>query len=203
MDNPNQLFDNKNPFFIVGLRASGTSILRQIISRCPEVGEVEFEPHDLEFACSTRHLKRYRNSEYHESVIGRFRNNEKIHGAKIALNTGIEALNWRFLDRIFSGSKFVFVKRNPTDNYLSLRNKDKNTVKGALPQDLFVPLQDIIVQSFIDFCEENGGRSCLVDYDKFVLNPDKELKKVGNLLNITIPKNLNNLVHRPKYWSGS
>lgn len=193
--------ENENLFFIIGLRASGTSVIRQMIVRCPEVAKVEFEPHDLMFASSTRHLNRYGHCPYHRSVIRRFKGSEGLYGAKIALNTGIEALNWRFLDRIFDYPKFIFITRNAADNFWSLRNKDKNTVKGILPMDLFKSLRKIIIQSFVDFHEENRKRSCIVDYDKFVLDPDKELEKVSKLLGVFIPTGVKELVHKPKYWS--
>ena len=190
-------------FFIVGLRASGTSILRSLVENCPEVKKVEFEPHDLMFTCSTRHLIRYKHCTYHKRVIQRFLGHKRLYGAKIALNTGVEAMNWRFLDRIYREwePKYIFIRRNPKDNYMSLKNKDEKTVKGVLPEDLFIHLHDIIWNNFVDFHVDYPGRSFLFNYDLFVKDPKPQLSLVESFLNITFPKHTEKKIHKPKFWS--
>lgn len=185
-------------FFIIGIRASGTSILRSLVESCSGVEKVEFEPHDLLFACSTLHLGRYKNCPYHKKVINRFLGHKKLYGAKIALNTGIEAFNWRFLERVYKKQKpkFIFVRRNVLDNYCSLHNKDKDTVKGILPENLFSGMHFLIQEGFT-----TTNESCTFDYDKFVLNPKRELSKIEKLLGVTFPKGTEKLVHKPKFWS--
>ena len=51
-------------FFIIGLRRSGTSILRTLMLRHPDIGGIEFEPHDLWNAIELKHFPRLMESVY-------------------------------------------------------------------------------------------------------------------------------------------
>ena len=55
---------DSTPFFILGMRRSGTSILREIVASHPEVDECLFEPHDLWHAIMMDHFKRFEARPY-------------------------------------------------------------------------------------------------------------------------------------------
>lgn len=189
--------------FIIGLRRSGTSILRKLVLEHPQVLDIKFEPHELLFACRTSHISRYRDSDYHKKVINKYKNANysKYIGAKIVGNPGIEANNWRWLNRHFPNAKFIFIKRNPEDTYASWYKMDKESVRGVCNYEMYKDWYDLINNSFIDFVNKNKDRSCLLSYENLVENADKEMLKVWNTLKVSKIENLNKRVYKPNNWS--
>ena len=47
--------------FIIGMRRSGTSILRKLVELHPEVERIEFEPNELLEVCERIGITRYKN----------------------------------------------------------------------------------------------------------------------------------------------
>jgi len=80
-------------FFIIGMRRSGTSILRELISCHPDVQGCEFETHILRYALQCMEIPRYRGIKWANEEIERFKtahsNTDKRYGIKFALNPGV------------------------------------------------------------------------------------------------------------------
>ena len=173
-------------FFIIGMRRSGTSILRTLISLHPEIENIEFEPHELLFACESIHIPRYNKSQYHIDTINRFKNHyDKWYSAKISLNAGIESLRYRRLEEKFDKPYYVFIKRNCIDTFKSWYKIDnKPTGRGVVPFEMYEPWWKHINHSFYDFIKKNPERGIIVEYEKLVKNADLELEVVWNMLNI-------------------
>ena len=143
---------NNKLLFIIGLRASGTSILRELIEQHPGVHILDFEPHDLLYSVSTYHIARYKNSIYHRNIIEQYRRQDtKYIGAKLAFNIGIEAGKWKFLKRYYPQAKFIFIKRNLQDNYKSWKRKDTKTLNYVLDKDVYEKFWKRINNDFKDY----------------------------------------------------
>jgi len=188
--------------FIIGIRRSGTSILRELVMRHQEIEQIEFEPHELLYVCSTRHIKRYRNSKYHQDVLLHYKQHlgEKWYGAKIALNVGIEALHWKWLDKKFKNCRFVFIVRNLNDTYNSWNKVDAQTLRGIVSKQTYKPFYNHIIKSFQTFNENNRQRSCIIEYEKLIENADNELLKAWKILELSSINGANQLIHKPENW---
>lgn len=190
-----------NNFFIIGMRRSGTSIFRNLVSKHPKVKKILFEPHHLHFAIKVSFLSRYKSDKYVKNTLNNFRNAPKWTGAKFVYNAGIEALNWRKVSKRFPDSKYIFIYRNPEETYKSWIKLDKNTIRGICEKDLYMGFFNKITNSFKDFVKNNTKNSTWIDYKELVLNTDKEIDKVWKLLDIKSIKGLDNYIHKPKNWS--
>lgn len=189
--------------WIIGMRRSGTSILRRLVMSHNDVMNIDFEPHELIYCCRTNHIKRYNNSEYHKKTINKYKdsNYSKYTGAKIAVNVGIEAMNWRWLNRHFPNSKFIFIKRNLEDNFNSWYKQDKKSVRGICSFEMYKDWYNLINNSFVEFNKENPKKSCLLSYESIVDDADKELEKVWDVLDVLRIEGLNRQINKPKNWS--
>lgn len=175
--------------FIIGLRGGGTSIIYHLLKKHYQIA---FEPHELMLAISVLHLKRYKNRQDIWKFIKQF------NGAKIALNPGIMAMEWKRIPNYYPDAKYIFVVRNWLDNYNSLYHKDKDTVRGVVTKTEFKYAYNRIIQSFAEF----EGDSCMFQYDKFIIEPQKEFKKIYDLLNLKSIKYLEKFVRKPKHFEG-
>jgi hypothetical protein len=191
-------------FFVIGLRRSGTSILRQLVMRNPGISGIEFEPHDLWAAVDLSHFDRLmKNPEIrkwvkitiHPYTITR----DKWHGAKFALNPGVKALEWVWLDKTFPGCKFIFIQRNLKSTYNSYYNQDKQSVRGVIDKIAYFILAEKLIINFGNYVRSNPGRACLIDYETMLDNPDAELSKVWKLLNIKPITGLKKLIRKPQF----
>jgi len=189
-------------FFIIGMRRSGTSILRDLISKHPQVDKILFEPYELFHAIAVSHLGRYKNDPYVKKIINDFRNTSaKYKGAKFALNAGIEAMTWRRLALVFPEAKFIFIVRNAEQTYKSWIGQDFNSVRGLCSKELYMGFRHHIVDSFVHFEEKNLNNSSMVSYEFLVENPDEELKEVWKILGIEPITGLKQYMKKPKNWS--
>ena len=173
-------------FFVVGLRRSGTSILRQLILKNKEVGDIDFEPHEINHAASVIKISGYKSNPYYNRVISSFKSRGKFkwYGAKIVYNPGVDAMDWIWLPSVFDETKFIFITRNAQSNYKSYFKADKNIRRGVIPKEAYIPLHKLITDSFKKFNKNNPQRACIVDYDNMLKDSDGELSKVWNLLGI-------------------
>ena len=188
-------------FFIIGMRRSGTSILRDLILKHPEVDSIKFEPYDLWHSIRVSHLGRYKNDPYVKKTIKDFSYAPgKYTGAKFALNAGIEAMTWRRLGLVFPEAKFIFIVRNPEQTYNSWVGQDKNSVRGLCSKELYMGFRQHIVDSFFDFYADRD-KSCIIRYEELVKNPDKEMENVYRLLDIVKMAGLSRFMKKPKNWS--
>lgn len=188
--------------FVIGLRRSGTSILRAILNSHSKI-QLLFEPHELLFTCQTIHIKRYNNNPYHLETINKFKKDYGFwFGAKIAVNCGIEAMNWRWLEEKFDKSHYIFIKRNVDDNYASWAKLDtKIGVRGIVPKEMYVPWWNHINNSFIEFVNKNSNRSYMIDYEKLITIPNEEMNKAWKILNLNPVKYIENMIRKPENWS--
>lgn len=186
-------------FFIIGMRRSGTSILRTMILDHPDVAGIEFEPHPLWHAVDMAHFARFKNRP-EVKEIEKFRQKAagKCYGAKFALNPGVKALEWIWLDKTFPGSKFIFIIRDVRDTYKSYLKQDRKSVRGVIPQQAYFDLHGHTISTFLKFNEENRERSCVVYYERLVENPDIELIKVWDLLETGIKFGYKSMVKLPE-----
>ena len=186
-------------FFIIGLRRSGTSILRNLILKHPEVQEIKFEPYELWHAIRVSHLGRYKNDPYVKKIIEDFRYAPgKYKGAKFALNAGIEAMTWRRLALVFPEAKFIFIVRDAEQTYKSWVEQDLNSIRGLCSKELYIGFRKQIINSFYLL---KNRENCIINYKNLVENPDEEMKKVYQLLNIPKMTNLQKYMKKPKNWS--
>ena len=189
-------------FFIVGMRRSGTSILKDLILKHSQVDKILFEPYQLWHAIRVSHLGRYRNDPYIKKIIKEFSYAPgKYKGAKFALNAGIEAMTWRRLALVFPEAKFIFIVRDAEQTYNSWVGQDKDSVRGLCSKELYMGFREHIVNSFFDFYQKNRNKSCIIHYKELVENPDKEMKKVYKLLDIVRMGGLSKYIKKPKNWS--
>ena len=188
--------------FIIGLRRSGSSILRTLIEKHPEVSELKFEPHELLFTASTQHINRYKDSKYHQKVLDEYRGNEdKYFGAKLVVNPGLETFSWKFLPRMYPEAKFIFINRIPKTNYDSWIKQDKKSVRGIINRGTYNELWCNINYSFIDFTRINPDNACILSYEVLCSNTDKELEKVWKCLDVTPMIGLNKFIKQPEFKS--
>jgi len=189
-------------FFIIGMRRSGTSILRDLILKHPEVQEIKFEPYELWHSIRVSHLGRYKNDPYVKKIIKEFSYAPgKYKGAKFALNAGIEAMTWRRLALVFPEAKFIFIVRDAEQTYKSWVGQDKHSVRGLCSKNLYIGFRHHMVASFLHFEEKNLNISNIVSYEFLVKNPDKELKEVWKLLDLKSINGLQKYIKPPKNWS--
>lgn len=189
-------------FFLIGIRRSGTSIMRKILLASPDVDTVLFEPHPLWHSIMMKHFKRFRGPE-HNNRVNYFRSlgmKGNVAGAKVALNPGIDALDFFWIERVFPEAKFIIVHRDEEDTFQSYVNQDKNIKRGAIPRHIYSPIFNWLQGCLWYFVNCHKDKAVLVSFDKVVENPEKELAKVWKLLKVRPPKDLSSMVHKPKNW---
>jgi len=189
-------------FFVIGIRRSGTSILRDLILKHPEVQEIKFEPYPLWHAIRVSHLGRYKNDPYVKKIIRDFSYSPgKYKGAKFALNAGIEAMTWRRLALVFPEAKFIFIVRDAEQTYNSWVGQDKNSVRGLCSKELYMGFRNHIVSSFMKFHVGDIQRNCLIDYENLVESTDMTMMKIWNMLQVKLIGGLQKYIKIPENWS--
>lgn len=189
-------------FFVIGMRRSGTSILRTLLERNPDIAKVDFEPHPLWNAVDLAHFKRYENYPGVQRTLEDFRNRgrgDKWHGAKFALNPGVKALEWIWLPKTFPGSKIIFIIRNPQDTYQSYFKQDYQSVRGVLPEEIYTPSWHFIVDGFKRYAAANPDTACLVNYDELLLNLAREMSKCWRLLGVRGWTEFGDIIRPPEF----
>lgn len=194
--------------FLIGMRRSGTTILREVVKASPDVGKIFFEPHELFDSIRLIQLRRYQRGFY-QKTVRRFQRefgSAKVwKGAKIALNPGLMAMSWRRLDEVFEElrPRHVFIIRNPADTYKSWVKVDKSNVRGIFDYEMYLPLFRHITGSFEQFTEQHEDRACVVSFDAMVSDPQTELLKIWNLLEARPPSNLEAMIKKPENFGGA
>ena len=192
-------------FFIIGIRRSGTSIVRRLLAMPPEVEKILFEPHDFWHSMMMQHFRRFQG-QFHQIVIDNFRPQGKktIVGAKFALNPGIDALDWRWIPDIYPGAKIIFIARNEADTFASYFKADKDSLRGIVTDRQYSPMFQWLTGSFFDFWQHNQDRSIILNYDNLIKDPAKILAPAWDLLRITpVPKGiLKQMIIKPANMGG-
>lgn len=184
------------------MRRSGTSILRTLLLKHPEISGIEFEPHPLWNAVDLAHFKRYENYPGVQETIKEFKTKGEIggwYGAKFALNPGVKAFEWAWLPKTFPGAKFVFITRDHEARWQSYYREDKDAVRGYIPKHLYFPLSELIEQGFRDFHSKNGGKCCFVQFERLLRNADEELEETWGVFGVSALKGLNGLMRKPHH----
>lgn len=190
-------------FFIIGVRRSGTSILRTLLLKHKMINTIEFEPHPLWFATMMQHFDRFNNEKVWKGIINEFssQGGKTYHGAKFALNPGIDALDWVWLDDVFDKPKFIFIRRSLMDSYKSYWSVDRDIRRGAIDENSYFPAFAFVLRTFERFNYENPGRSCIIRFEELVENPDRELRKMTKILEIPSLSGMKKHIKKPKNWS--
>lgn len=188
-------------FFVIGMRRSGTSILRTLLLTHPKIKDVLFEPHDLWSAVDLNHFSRFKRLEWVQNTMQDFKKRAsqgQWYGAKFALNPGTKALEWVWLHKTFLDAKFIFIIRNKEDTWRSFCKQDKDSVRGIIPKQAFDILYDYHINTF----KKYACIKCFIYYENLVHNADQELISIWNLLDIKKHIGLNKLMKKPEHWSG-
>ena len=192
-------------FFIIGARRSGTSILRKIVGLSPGVEQILFEPHPLWHAVMMQHFSRFKSQPYKQTIDNfRPKGNGTILGAKIALNPGIDAMDWVWLPRVYHKAKFIFIKRNSKDNYASYYHADKDSVRGIITERVYSPMYQWIWGSMFDFWKHNQTRAMIINYDKMIDSPLEETSQIWPFLGVAAPPDevITSMITAPENTTG-
>lgn len=194
---------NRN-FFIIGVRRSGTSVLRRFILSSPTVKDILFEPHPLWFATMMQHFDRFNGKDFYKKTVNQFkdRGNGSLYGAKFALNPGIDALDWVWLDEVFDQPRFIFVTRKLVDSYRSYEKVDKDIHRGAISEEAYIPAFAFVIRTFKKFASEHSNRSLVIKYEDIVRNADVAMAPIWKLLEARPVKELKKQIEKPLHWSG-
>ena len=185
--------------FIIGMRRSGTSILRKLIMRHHEIENIEFEPNELLEVTERIDIQRYRTIPFFKDTLDRFYNHEKYYGAKLALNPGIEAMRWKNLILKYPDAKFIFIKRNSNSTYESWANNETSK-RGICSYEMYKSWWNFINLSFMEYSTKNPFKAIILDYEHLIKDVDNEMKKVWKFLgiNLDIPT-MKHLIHKPRW----
>ena len=188
------------PFFIFGMRRSGTSILRKIIERCDGVGEVLFEPSKLWQAVKTINSKRYRGDKHSQGIVKAFKDTAGLHGAKFAVNPSIDWFSWRLLADTFDAN-FVFIHRNRADVYASYAKIDKK--RGVVPEFVHEWFHDYFNAEWSEYCAAHPDRACIVSYEALLKSPVSAMMPVKALLGVSLDDDaLRGMIKTPANTAG-
>lgn len=189
-------------FFVIGMRRSGTSILRTLLEKHPKIAKVDFEPHPLWNAVDLAHFKRFENYPGVQRTLEDFRQRgegDQWHGAKFALNPGVKALEWIWLPKTFPGARIIFILRNPEDTYQSYFKQDYQSVRGVLPKEIYIPSWHFVTGGFRLYAEKNPKTTCFVDYDALLMNPDEQMSICWGMLNIQMIDGFDQYIRSPEF----
>lgn len=194
--------------FVLGLRRSGTSIVRQCLNAHSKV-DLLFEPRDLWWSVTQGHLPRFRSCSSAQLPAKDFFNFIDSHrgdqddvqcGAKFAFEPGITAMYWRHIELRFRSPRFIFVTRNAEDTYASYCAMDHDSVQGVTNRSAFSSIREQLYESFCDFQDQFPARCAFVEYEKLV--SDKKLPgKVWHMLGLE-PVDVSGLIHAPRNTQG-
>ncbi len=191
------------PVFLIGMRRSGTSIMRKLLNKAEGVNLL-FEPHDVWWALTAGQLPRFVDSAVTQKALSQWRGHLEscpIPGAKFALNPGIEAMEWRPLPKLYPEARFVFVRRNQRDTFASYYAEDHAEPRGAVPDVIHNWFHHSIYLDFLDFCQQHPKRAVLVEYENLLNTPEEALAPVWALLGVDAP-DIGGIVGVPRHTEG-
>lgn len=177
--------------FIIGIRRSGTSVLRQLLAMHPKIGNLEFEPHDLWAAVDLAHFDRLMKKpavkQFVHGTIGAFRKkcaSNFWYGAKFALNPGTKALEWRWLYKTFPEARFVFIERSMHNTWASVSKQDVGSVRGIIDRKAYETLSINLRHDFTEYVDKHPNTAIIIKFEDLLIDPNKELNKVTNMLGL-------------------
>lgn len=208
----NLISSRPGPLFVVGIRRSGTTMMRHLIQLLPEA-KVIFEPRHIWWSITQGHLERFQETPAALQPAFQFdkflRDGDGIRGAKFALDPGVGAFYWRHLrDYTQPGGRFldplfVFIRRNQQDTYASYIAMDKDSVQGTVSEDIHHYFWDRLYLDFEAHVEMNPDRAVVVEYEDILEDPVTALQPMWLMLGIT-PDNtaLREMIRQPKHMAG-
>jgi len=170
--------------FLLGMRRSGTSILRRLVSASPDVKFILFEPHDLYHSIMMDHFDRFRGPKHTEKILSFCPPPGKMIGAKIVFNPGVDALDWVWIPKTYPDAKMIFIKRDSEDTYQSYLKADKDSVRGVIPETVYSPMYQWIWGTMSSFARIFPERSLVLSYERLVENHQGELDKIWEFLGV-------------------
>ena len=189
------------PFFILGMRRSGTSILREIIASHPEVDECLFEPHDLWHAIMMDHFKRFEARPYVREILNDFETKPGLHGAKFVFNPGVEALEWVWLERKYK-PKFIFIIRDQSDVFASYAKQDRRSVRGMVSEAEHLATWLRLSGDWMRFPDEHGERACLIRYEDLLTEPNATMRDAWRVLGVSPDHDIARKIRMPEHRKG-
>jgi len=191
-----------NPVFLLGMRRSGTSLLRRLCNMAPGT-ELLFEPHELWFAITHSQIKRYEDEPLVKGVLEKFRKfccTKRNAGFKYVFNPEIRAFEWPILDKYYPEARYIFIRRKQRDTYRSYFDQDKKAIRGTVPSHIHRYFWTQFYAQAERFVEANKDRSVLVEYEDLVLTKGGNLGQVWKLLD-TATIDVRPHIHFPSHWT--
>lgn len=191
-------------FFVIGIRRSGTSILRHLLGQSKEIEKILFEPHDLYHAIMMLHFKRFDKPANRKRVVNfAASGNGNLIGAKIALNPGIDALDWIWLTKEFPEAKFIFITRNEFDTFMSYASADGDSFRGIVPLHTYAPMFQWLQGWIHHFASGNPERAIILQYEELIEDPDRALAPAWKLLGVEPVTGLKSQIQEPEHQNGA
>lgn len=183
--------------FIIGMRRSGTSFLRDIVNKAPGINLL-FEPRDVWFASTVGHLARFSDNPAVLCAFDGFRDED---GAKFALDPGIDSCSWPWIDAAYCGARFIFIRRNQADTYASYFAMDELSDRGAVSADIHRYFWDLLYGQFRAFADHNADRCAWIEYEDLLGDPGATLAPVWRLLGAE-PVDVRDMLRMPQNTAG-
>jgi len=189
-------------FFIIGIRRSGTSILRELMMKHPEIRSIEFEPHPLWFAVDMSHFSRFKDMPFVKDELMRFKREcsmDKWYGAKFALNPGVKGLEWKWLPKLFPEARFIFLFRGVEANWKSYKKQDKDSVRGMIPINAYRQMHSQLYESFEEYWINNPETSTVLQYERLLNKPDQGTGYAFSVLGLDPLPGMAKFIKQPEF----
>lgn len=196
----------KRILFVIGIRRSGTSILRELLLKHTAIPTILFEPHHLWAAVDLEHFNRLMKMpvvrQFVDKVIGDFNQAAESFGwlgAKFALNPGTKALEWIWLARTFLEARFVFITRNMEATWKSVLKQDAESVRGLIDKKAYEIMSSDLIEGFDRYVKLNSTTAIKIEYSKLLKDPDTELNKIFSMLGIGRQTGFKQFIKKPEF----
>lgn len=144
--------------------------------------------------------RRYRDDKHSNGVVQAFKDTQGLHGAKFAVNPGVDWFGWRLLEKTYD-AKFVFIIRNREDVYASYAKVDAE--RGFVPRHIHWWFYDHFNTEWSKYCEQNPERACAINYEALLYDPVEAMQPVKSLLGVSMDDAaLRGMIKRPKHTAG-